>query len=131
MVPYNTEYLIRRVIVITNQEFLNQFSVRVCNLANEQYENDIPFRVCQLRRCSATVYFYNDGTILLESYSTIVAAILRTVREDGPFYICVDFLRYAYGYTPTSCQHIRKFFEDYASKRDLYALRKVTYYPVK
>lgn len=65
-----------------------------------------------LRSCSATVYNV-QGVKILRSYDTIVAAIY-----DG---VCYDFLRYAYGYTPTSAQHISKFCKDYG------AYKKLTY----
>ena len=67
----------------------------------------------QLRRCSADVAPVMDaetGELLyyvLRSYSTIVAAI--DVRTDTLY----DFLRYVYGYTATSAQHIAKFDKDY------------------
>ena len=59
-----------------------------------------------LRSCSAEVA--RIGTIyVLRSYSTIVAAI--DISTDT----CYDFLRYVYGYTATSAQHITKFSRDY------------------
>ena len=67
----------------------------------------------RLRNCSATVYSLCDdetGEVLFEvlrSYNTIVAAI--DPRTDTLY----DFLRYVYGYTPTSAQHISKFGKDY------------------
>ena len=64
----------------------------------------------RLRNCKATVYAYDTekGRVyVLKSYNTIVAAIGASGR-------CYDFLRYVYGYTATSAQHISKFFKDYA-----------------
>ena len=67
----------------------------------------------RLRSCSAEVapvIDYETGELLyyvLRSYSTIVAAI--DVRTDTLY----DFLRYVYGYTSTSAQHISKFDKDY------------------
>lgn len=59
-----------------------------------------------LRSCSADVA--RIGTLyVLRSYSTIVAAI--DIETDT----CYDFLRYVYGYTATSAQHITKFSHDY------------------
>lgn len=63
-------------------------------------------RTFALRSCSADVWKLADGTILLRSYATFVAAI----TPEG---VGVDFLRYVYGYTATSAQHISKFFADY------------------
>ena len=67
----------------------------------------------RLRSCSATVFDLVDDTTgevlyhVLRSYNTIVAAI--DVRTDTLY----DFLRYVYGYTSTSAQHISKFSKDY------------------
>ena len=67
----------------------------------------------RLRSCSAEVAHVIDaetGELLyyvLRSYNTIVAAI--DVRTDALY----DFLRYVYGYTSTSAQHISKFDHDY------------------
>ena len=60
----------------------------------------------QLRYCSATVYIYDDYYILV-SYDTPIAAIDR--KTDTLY----DFLRFVYGYTSTSAQHIAKFDHDY------------------
>ena len=64
----------------------------------------------RLRYCSAWVYKYNDCYVL-ESYRTAIA-IIRFC--DGCMY---DFLRYVYGYTNTSCQHLAKFAHDYAAQK--------------
>ena len=67
----------------------------------------------RLRSCSAEVAPVIDsetGELLyyvLRSYRTIVAAI--DVRTNTLY----DFLRYVYGYTATSAQHISKFDKDY------------------
>ena len=71
----------------------------------------------QLRYCNAYVLFTSKYYVL-KSYSTIVAAIV----EDGNLY---DFLRYVYGYTSTSAQHIAKFRNDYARNG-----KRFTYYPI-
>ena len=67
----------------------------------------------RLRSCSAEVapvIDYETGELIyyvLRSYRTIVAAI--DVRTDTLY----GFLRYVYGYTSTSAQHIAKFDKDY------------------
>ena len=67
----------------------------------------------RLRSCSAEVAPVIDAETgeliyyVLRSYNTIVAAI--DVRTDTLY----DFLRYVYGYTATSAQHISKFDHDY------------------
>ena len=60
----------------------------------------------RLRSCSAEVA-KGGNWYVLRSYNTIVAAI--DVRTDTLY----DFLRYVYGYTATSAQHISKFNQDY------------------
>ena len=66
-----------------------------------------------LRSCSARVNYVTDsetGEVLyavLTSYSTVIAII------DYATDTLYDFLRYVYGYTSTSAQHIAKFSRDY------------------
>lgn len=60
----------------------------------------------RLRTCQA--YVYETPTFyVLRSYSTVVAIIEKSTDT------CYDFLRYVYGYTSTSAQHISKFDKDY------------------
>ena len=67
----------------------------------------------KLRSCSATVFDIVDDTTgevlyhALRSYQTIVAFI------DPATDTLYDVLRYVYGYTSTSAQHISKFSKDY------------------
>ena len=76
----------------------------------------------QLRSCSAEVAKVGDWYIL-RSYNTIVAII--DTRTDT----LIDFLRYVYGYTATSAQHIAKFDKDYG--RGKWGCANVLrYYPV-
>lgn len=60
----------------------------------------------QLRTCSAVV-LETTNYYVLQSYATIIAIIEKDTD------ICYDFLRYVYGYTSTSGQHIAKFRHDY------------------
>ena len=60
----------------------------------------------QLRSCSAEVAQIGNWYVL-RSYRTTVAII------DTQTDTLVDFLRYVYGYTTTSAQHIAKFGQDY------------------
>ena len=93
-----------------NEQVLN--TLTEFNNANVSTRTDL-WR--QLRSCSAEVAPVIDaetGELLyyvLRSYRTIVAAI--DVRTDTLY----DFLRYVYGYTSTSAQHISKFSKDYGS----------------
>lgn len=65
----------------------------------------------RLRYCQACVYT-TPNFYLLRSYRTFVAVIERNTDT------LVDGLRYMYGYTATSAQHISKFAHDYgAGKR--------------
>ena len=61
-------------------------------------------QVVRLNNCKASI-IYCDVYILLRSYQTIVAAY---DTRDGTMY---DFLRYAFGYSAASAQHIAKFRE--------------------
>lgn len=61
----------------------------------------------RLRSCNAMVATLSGYTVLI-SYNTLVAFI-----KDGILY---DVLRYVYGYTSTSTQHIAKFANDYSAK---------------
>lgn len=83
----------------------------------------------RLRNCSASVadaVNCETGEVLyrvLTSYNTVVAII--DVRTDT----LIDFLRYVYGYTSTSAQHISKFAKDYGSRKWGCAT-VLRYYPV-
>lgn len=62
----------------------------------------------RLRSCQA--YVANiDNISVLRSYNTIIAVIDHTTDT------LYDFLRYVYGYTATSAQHIAKFNHDYCN----------------
>lgn len=74
---------------------------------NRSYRVSEP--VCKrLRSCSAVVMEFPEY-YALQSYNTIIAIIDR--RTDTLY----DFLRYVYGYTATSAQHISKFEDDYSA----------------
>lgn len=60
----------------------------------------------RLRRCNAYVSRIGKWFVLT-SYSTIVAIM------DSDTHVLYDVLRYRYGYTATSAQHIAKFGHDY------------------
>ena len=91
-----------------NEQVLN--ALTEFNNANVSTRTDL-WR--QLRSCSAEVTPAVDNETgevvyyVLRSYRTIVAII--DTRTDTMY----DFLRYAYGYTSTSAQHIAKFSKDY------------------
>lgn len=95
------------------QEIINENAIVLCALSNfdaalendRKYLSDLKFT--RLRTCSAKVATFYDYTVLV-SYNTMVAFI-----KDGILY---DALRYVYGYTSTSAQHIAKFANDYGAK---------------
>lgn len=60
----------------------------------------------RLRTCKAYVY-ETPSFYILQSYNTYVA-IIEKITDT-----CYDFLRYTYGFTNTSAQHISKFDKDY------------------
>lgn len=64
----------------------------------------------RLRVCNAHVYKVGN-TYLLKSYNSWVAAVFQDTQTSALVFI--DFLRWGYGYTNTSAQHIRKFKQDY------------------
>ena len=97
------------------QKDINTACVQICELFHESVRTCPPDGVRRLRQCTAKVYRWQSGncvTYALKSYDTFVALVIR----DGERTACYDFLRYVYGYTATSAQHIAKFFSDYADK---------------
>lgn len=90
----------------TNQLTINQFAENEYYFMQKQfYEhrkyNDFP-TTKRLYKCNA--YFYSiPGFIILESYATIIAFIDIEKRAF------IDVLRFVYGYTSTSNQHMSKF----------------------
>lgn len=81
-------------------------------------EENGDYYVERLRSCSATVR-ENTDFIILVSYNTVVAIV---DKATGNLY---DFLRYVYGYTATSAQHISKFAHDYSRNGLKYTYRAV------
>lgn len=99
------------------QNLINKICVHAQQIVMEQYAFQSHKYDCKrLRNCTAWVYA-TDEYFILRSYNTIIAAIHR---NSGIGY---DFLRYVYGYTATSAQHISKFFNDYN------AVQRLRYYP--
>lgn len=95
----------------SEQLAINEQVIALVNCFNNSNNYALNWR--RLRSCSAEVAPIIDcetGELLyyaLRSYDTVVAAI--DVRTDTLY----DFLRYVYGYTSTSAQHISKFSKDY------------------
>ena len=84
---------------------INEKVVAEINAVGEYIENCNlewkKFRSCNAEVATTPRYY------ILRSYRTIIAVIDR--RTDTLF----DFLRWAYGFTSTSAQHISKFDHDY------------------
>ena len=76
----------------------------------------------RLRNCTAWVY-EKGKYYYLRSYGTIIAFI---DKETDTLY---DVLRYVYGYTSTSAQHISKFAKDYGRGK-WGCSRELRYYPI-
>lgn len=93
------------------QEIINENTITLDALRTFYEEvsgNDIKdANFTRLRTCNAKVASVYGYTVLT-SYNTVVAFI-----KDGVLY---DVLRYVYGYTSTSTQHIAKFANDYGAK---------------
>lgn len=83
---------------------INAICVEAWNKAKEQLGTE--YNVYRLRACTANV-LETDDYYFLKSYNTVIAFI---DKESDTLY---DMLRYVYGYTATSAQHIAKFTHDY------------------
>ena len=102
---------------MTKKELQEKENRIVKTIFDMDWDNAKILRVSPLRECSATVLETKDAYIL-RSYRTIVAIL---IKETGILY---DGLRYVYGYTATSAQHISKFGRDYGAQH------KYTYKPI-
>lgn len=89
-----------------NQALCNQICVEVFENAMAELTGDCNYK--RLRTCKAVVV-ETENYYILQSYRTTVAVIDK--RTDTLY----DVLRYVYGYTATSAQHISKFEKDYCS----------------
>ena len=98
------------------QKIENDIVLQEIDKINADLRNGVQ-SVSRLRTCNACV-LASGNYYLLKSYNTIIAAI----DADGNLY---DFLRYVYGYTSTSAQHIAKFRNDYSRNGKRY-----TYYHI-
>lgn len=87
------------------QKEINEIVLRAYDSAMKEVDHHYGIR---LRSCNAYVY-ESEHFYLLRSYNTIIACIHK---KSNTMY---DFLRYVYGYTSTSAQHISKFRHDYTS----------------
>lgn len=74
-------------------------------------ENGLSATGERLRYCRAFVY-ETDNYYILQSYNSFGVAIIDKKTKQ-----CYDLLRYVYGYTSTSAQHISKFWHDFGDTR--------------
>ena len=98
------------------QQIENDIVLQEIDKINADLSNGVQ-SVTRLHYCNACVLTTGNYHIL-KSYRTIVAAI----DADGNLY---DFLRYVYGYTSTSAQHIAKFRNGYSRNG-----KRFTYRPI-
>lgn len=87
-----------------NQALCNAICIEVYEDAMKELVYNYGFK--RLRKSSAVV-FETENYYILKSYRTIIAVIAKATDT------LYDVLRYVYGYTATSAQHISKFEQDY------------------
>lgn len=101
------------------QESMNDYVKQAYDEMIEEYTQEYWHDAVRLRSCQACV-IETRNYFVLKSYNTIVAFIDKMTSQK------FDALRYVYGYTSTSCQHINKFFKDYGDFRvSTYTYREV------
>lgn len=88
-----------------SQVFCNKICVEVYEDAMAELNSTCNHK--RLRSCSAVV-FETENYYILKSYFTPIAVIAKSTDT------LYDVLRYVYGYTLTSAQHISKFEKDYS-----------------
>ena len=106
----------------SEQTEINNRVLEAIDNFNKYATNNYVTDVKRLRSCSATVYKCGKYFVL-RSYNTLIAII---DTETDTLY---DFLRYVYGYTHTSAQHISKFERDYGGDK-WGCSKRYTYYHV-
>lgn len=104
------------------QRIINDSILRVWEKATKELECSGDYSINRLRSCSAEV-LTTEHYHFLKSYNTIIAFIDKNTDT------CYDVLRYVYGYTPTSAQHIAKFRHDYGYVK-CGGTSELRYYPV-
>lgn len=88
------------------QQRINNTCIEMYNEAMEEYRDyKVSRKIKKFRKCAAET-IETQNYIFLRSYNTIVCLY------DKKEHIIVDVLRYVYGYTATSSQHINKFYND-------------------
>ena len=93
----------------SEQEKINQICLNAMTACNAEIDKTGKTKVARLRTCKAWVY-ETENYYILQSYSTLVAIIDKQTNT------LFDLLRYVFGYTATSAQHIAKFNYDFCNK---------------
>ena len=101
---------------IINESILREWEKAIKELECSEYT------INRLRTCSAEV-LTTEHYHFLKSYNTIISFIDKNTDT------CYDVLRYVYGYTATSAQHIAKFRHDYGYGK-WGCTAELRYYPV-
>ena len=91
------------------QVAMNDYVLKNYSKMMDEFTKNYWYNAERLRSCQACVY-ETGNYFVLKSYETIVAFIDKNTRQK------FDVLRYVYGYTSTSAQHISKFFHDYGDR---------------
>ena len=104
------------------QRIINDSILRVWEKAKQELENSSEYTINRLRSCTAQV-LTTEHYHFLKSYNTIIAFIDKNTDT------CYDVLRYVYGYTSTSGQHVAKFRHDYGYGK-WGCTAELRYYPV-
>ena len=101
------------------QVSMNEFVMQNYNRMMDEFIEKKSYDGVQLRSCKACVY-ETENFFVMRSYESIVAFIDKFTGQK------FDVLRWAYGYTATSAQHIAKFLSDYGDFRvSTYTYREV------
>ena len=104
------------------QRIINDSILKEWEKATQELECRSEYNINRLRSCSAEV-LTTEHYHFLKSYNTIIAFIDKNTDT------CYDVLRYVYGYTSTSAQHIAKFRNDYGYGK-WGCTAELRYYPV-
>ena len=95
-----------------SQAITNDVVVMHANKCLQEYNAQKSNYCIRLRTCQAWI-FPTQNYYILCSYNTPIACIEKATG------CCFDFLRYVYGYTATSAQHIAKFRNDYGTGKSM------------
>ena len=98
------------------QKLINAEAEAMYERATEEWYTTDDEIIERLRTCTAWV-IETKNWYILRSYNTIIGCINKETK------IGYDLLRYVYGFTSTSSQHMAKFLSDYGDRRKVYTWR--------